>query len=64
MVLEISYGAFSSIATVHVWWYELVSYLPVFPDDMLVFGADLVIDNLEVELMALRSEAVHNGVVG
>ena len=31
---------------------------------MLVFCADLVINNLEVDLVASRSEAVHYGVVG
>ena len=30
---------------------ELVSDLPVFLDDTLVFGADFVIDNLEVNLV-------------
>ena len=29
-----------------------------------MFGADLVIDNLEIDLVASQIEAVHNGVVG
>ena len=29
-----------------------------------MFGADLVIKNLEVDLVALQSEAVNSGVVG
>ena len=64
MVLEGAYGASSSVLLVHVWGYELLSDLSVFLDDMLVFNADLVIDNLEVDIVASRSEVVHNGVVG
>ena len=48
----------------YVWWYKLVSDLPYLLDDALFFGADLVITNLEVDLVALRSEAVHDRVVG
>ena len=44
--------------------YELVSDNPVLLDDTLVFGADFIIKNLEVDLVALRSEVVHDGVVG
>ena len=37
----------------YVWGYELVSDIPVLLDDMLVFGADFIINNLEVELVPL-----------
>ena len=62
--LEGAYDAFSGVAPVHVWWYELVSDLPVFLDDTLVFGDDIIIENLEVNLVVSQSEEVHNGVVG
>ena len=42
----------------------MVIYLPVFLDNTLVFCADLVIENLKVDLVALQSEAVYYGVVG
>ena len=42
----------------------MVSDIPVLLDDTLVFISDFVINNLEVDLVALRSEAVHNRVVG
>ena len=29
-----------------------------------MFGDDIIIENLEVELVDLQNEAVHNGVVG
>ena len=50
--------------SVYVLGYNLVSDLPVFLDYTLVLCTDLVIDNLEVDLLALQSEAVHYGVVG
>ena len=64
MVLEGVYGAFNDIASVHVWGYKMVGDLPVFLDVTLVFGADLITENLEVGLLALQSEAAHNGFVG
>ena len=64
MFVEGVYVKFSGIASVHVWGYNLVSDIPVFFNDTLVFGTDLIIDNLEVELVALQSEAVHNEVLG
>ena len=42
----------------------MVSDIPVLLDDTLVFISDFVINNLQVDLVALRSEAVHNRVVG
>ena len=36
----------------YVWGYELVSDLPVLLNDIIVFGADLFINNLEVGLVA------------
>ena len=52
------------VASVYVWGYELVSDLLVFLYDTLVFYADLVIDNLEVDLVASQSDVVHYEVVG
>ena len=63
MVLECEISAFGGVELVYVWGYDLVSDIPVFLDDMLVFCADLVIDNLEVDLLASQSEAVHYKVV-
>ena len=48
----------------YVCGYELVSYLPVLLYDMLVFDDYFVIENLEVDLVAFRSEVLHYGVVG
>ena len=42
----------------------LVSDIIVFLNDRLVFGADLVVENLEVDLVSLQREAVNYGVVG
>ena len=42
-----------------VWFMWMVSDLIVFLDDRIVFSADPVIENLEVELVDLRSEAVN-----
>ena len=42
----------------------LVSDIIVFLGDRLVFGDDLVIDNFEVDLVALRSKAANYVIVG
>ena len=47
-----------------VWFLWLVSDFIVFFGDRLVFGADLVVENLEVDLVSLQSEAVNYVVVG
>ena len=47
-----------------VWFMCLVIDIIVLLGDRLVFSTDLVIDNLEVDLVALRSEAMNYGVVG
>ena len=47
-----------------VWFLWLVSDIIVFLGDRLVFVSDLVIENLEVDLVALHSDAVNYGVVG
>ena len=64
MVLEGAYFIFVRVMLVYVCCYNLFSDLPVFLDDILVFSTDLVINNLEVDLVASRSEALHYGVVG
>ena len=42
----------------------MVSDLTLFLYDALVFCAEIVINDLEVDLVASRSEAVYYGVVG
>ena len=42
----------------------MVSDIPLFFDDTLVFCADLVINNLEVDLVASQSETVSYEVIG
>ena len=49
--VELVYSKFSGVALVYFWGYELVSDIPVFLDYTLAFGADLVINNLEVDLV-------------
>ena len=60
MVLKGADGAFGGIAEMYVWGYDLVSDFPVFLCDTLVFRADFVINNLEVDLVALCSEVLHD----
>ena len=64
MVIEGAYGTFSEFLLVYVQGYELVSDLPVILNVTLVFGANFVVKNLEVDLVTLRIEVVHYGVVG
>ena len=42
----------------------MVSDIPLLFDDTLVFCADLVIDNLEVDLVAPQRETVSYEVIG
>ena len=46
MVLEVSYGVFGDTLLVYVWGYDLVSDITFFLNDTLVFGTDLVINNV------------------
>ena len=64
MVLEGVYDALIGAALVYVRGYNLVSDFSVLFNNTLVFGAEFVIKNWEVDLVALQSEAVHYGVVG
>ena len=64
MFLEGEHGAFIGVASVPIWGYKLVSYIPVVLDDMLLFGVELAINNFGVDHMASQSEVVHNGVLG
>ena len=64
VVLEGEYGTFISVASLHVCGYKMVCDIPVFLDDTIVFDTELVINNLEVDLVALQSEAVHDGILG
>ena len=64
MVLEGAHCAFSGVTSVYVYGCELVSDIPVLLNDTLVFSAELVIGNLEVDRVASQSEVVHYGVVG
>ena len=52
MVLEAAYEEFGGVASVYILGYKLASDLPVFLNDMLMFSAELVINSLEVDIVA------------
>ena len=64
MVLEDAHSAFSVVVSVYVWGNNMVSDILVLLNYTLVFVTDLNINNLEVDLVVLSSEAVNYGVVG
>ena len=64
MDLESAYGEFSNFVEMYIHGYDLVRDLPVYFDDTIFFSADFIIKNLEVEIVTLCIEAVHDGVVG
>ena len=53
MVLEGAYSAFGEILLVYTCGYKLVSDILVFLGYTIVFFSELVIDNLEVDRVAL-----------
>ena len=63
MVLGGAYGMFSGVVSVYARRYELVSDIPILLNDTIVFGADFIIDHLGVDLVALKSEVLHCGVI-
>ena len=64
VVLEFADGVFGGVAEMYVRGYELVSDLPLLLNDTLVFSADFIIYNLDVDFLDLWGEALHDGVVG
>ena len=64
MIFERVCGALGCIAEMHVWRYELNLSLPNVFDDAFVIGADLIVEDLEVQYMAACSEMSHDRIVG
>ncbi len=57
-------GAISSIATMYIWRDKLVSNFPLVHNYGLEFGADFVVEDLEIDIAPTVGEATHDGVVG
>ncbi len=57
-------GLLSSIATMYVWSKELVPNLPLVHNGGFEFGADLVVEDLEINVMPTVGKAAHDGVIG
>ena len=64
MSLEGLDGALGGVATVDVWWHQVVDAVPVFLDDTLVFCDGFVVKHLGGDSMPQRFETSHDGVVG
>ena len=52
------------IASVDIWWDELVLGLPFFSNIVLVLTTGLIVQDLEVNLVASGLESLHDVVVG
>ncbi len=48
----------------YVWREELVTNFPLVHNSGLEFGANFVVEDLEIDVVATVGKAVHNGVVG
>ncbi len=57
-------GLLGSIATMYVRRDELVPDLPLFHNGGLEFGADFIVEDLEIDIVPTVGKAVHDGVIG
>ncbi len=57
-------GSFGSIATMYVWMDKLIPDLPLVLYGGLEFGADFIVEDLEINAVPTVGKAVHDGVVG
>ncbi len=57
-------GALGSIETMYVQKEELVTNFPLVHNCGLEFGADFVVEDLEINVVTTVCEAAHDGVVG
>ena len=57
-------GTFGGVAAVDIWRDKKVFAVPVFFDDVSVFGAGLIVEDLGSDGVFARLETVHDGVVG
>ncbi len=55
---------FGSIATMYIWRDELILDLPLVHYGDLKFGADFIVEDLEINVVPMVGEAAHDGVVG
>ena len=62
--LEGMYILLGDIAAVDIWGYELIVKRPFFSDDMKICSAGFIVDNLEVDPVAVSLKGGHNIVVG
>ncbi len=64
MGLEGLNGALSNIATMYVWRDKQVPNFPLVHNGGLEFGADFVVEDLEIIVVPTVGEAAHDGVIG
>ncbi len=64
MGLEGLNGLLDSIATMYIQRDEQVLDLPLVQDGGLEFGADLIVEDLEINIVPTVGKAAHDGVVG
>ena len=62
MRFERANGAFGDVAAIHVGQDQMEGILPVFSDESLEVGAEFVVHDMMVKLVALLPEALHDGV--
>ena len=63
MIFEGVDGPFRSITVMDIQRNELVGNFPVLLNNTLALGADFIVEDLEVNLVAARGEMMHGGVV-
>jgi hypothetical protein len=57
-------GLLGSMATMYLWRDKLVPDLPLVHYGGLEFGADFIVEDLEINVVPMVGKAVHDGVVG
>ena len=57
-------GAFGYIAAMDIWRENLEGAVPLINDGVTILGASLIVENLDINAVALEFEARHDVVVG
>ncbi len=57
-------GPLGSVATMYIWRDELVPNLPLVHNSGLEFGADFIVEDLEINVGPMVGKTVHDGVIG
>ena len=57
-------GVLGSIMVIYIWRHELIGYFPFLLNNKLVLCANLITEDLEINLVTANAKLMHDGVIG